>query len=371
MKRNKIIIILSFIAFNYLSCGHIDEANEGIWNVYIPLKNENKTDLALISELSNHMDTIYLSSNDNCIVGRIEDVLIDNDVLFIVSNNSILKFSIDGIYLDKIERRGRGHGEYISINRIDLLPSKKEIYIFDRNSKKILVYSYDGNFIRNIDLEDYPQDFAILPNGDLLYFTPQTYKGIPRRGLWKTDSLGCNEELLIPIDDSYKKVSIIDRYLVHIDSCTVGLMGIEDTDLFYNISSDTIKTTCRFSTDISMSKHKTRNNEIIEEPLSGYIKAGYFESNRLLIFEATDAVSTNVRVVVDKQNKKQYNLYSSDLKRIQSIDEAFPFFNYCYNGNFFTVLYANEILSNEKFYQDFFPTITSESNPVITILHSK
>lgn len=48
-----------------------------------------------------------------------------------------------------------------------------------------------------------------LPNGDMLFYYPQSFRQIPRRGLWQTDSLGNTKKQLVAIEDYYKIMFVL------------------------------------------------------------------------------------------------------------------------------------------------------------------
>lgn len=346
--------------------------NNNVFVIEAPLKKEARTDLPLISKLSESIDTIYLdSSRPESLLGKIRNVIIEGDTIFIHSDNFIALFSIDGKFISKFERRGRGRGEYISLFDFDILPSKNELFVFDRDIKKVLIYSYSGNFIREVELSDWPMDFAVLQNGDYLFYYPQSFKKIPRRGLWQTDSLGNTKKQLVAIEDYYKNVTMINNYLVHINSDDIGFMGLEDNDNFYRITTDSIYVTCKMKTDIVMSRKIAKNDDLVEQPLTQYLKVDYLESDRLLTFLVTDLKSKEVRVFLDKRDGSVYRVYNDDIKRFISMDEAIPFFGYCYKGRFISYLMANDIMADENFHKKFFPSIKEDSNPVLLVFNTK
>ena len=168
------------------------------------------------------MDTIYLETNDSCLVGNIKDVRVDDDLIFIRTDNRILLFSYEGTFIRSFAHRGRGAGEYLNIQSFDLSPEKEELYIFDRDIRKIQVYSYNNNYLRTISLEDYPFDFAVLSSGDLILFYPQNFPDQLRRGLWKADCNGNVKKQLIELNPKFKRVCIIDHYMVHLDDKTIA-----------------------------------------------------------------------------------------------------------------------------------------------------
>lgn len=55
--------------------------------------------------------------------------------------------------MKQIGRQGQGPGEYLQIRGIDIDPERKEIIQAD--VQQVLYYDYDGNFLRNVKINDY------------------------------------------------------------------------------------------------------------------------------------------------------------------------------------------------------------------------
>ena len=93
-------------------------------------------------------DYRYLSfeNSENSILGKIDDILIDDNRLFLVdhSNNRVLSFDKEGNFICKIGQRGKGHNEYLSLSHFSLNKRTKEVCILDFYSRKLLFYDYNG-----------------------------------------------------------------------------------------------------------------------------------------------------------------------------------------------------------------------------------
>ena len=103
---------------------------------------------------------IPLETADDILMGDIKSIKIYDDTYFILdSRNVIFRFDKDGKYLSKIARQGRGHGEYNDIRSIDVLGD--EVYTLSSFEKKIRTDSFDGEFLREIDLNEPYFDMAV------------------------------------------------------------------------------------------------------------------------------------------------------------------------------------------------------------------
>lgn len=369
MKLSISSCILLFCA-GIMACSNYEPYEGDAMELSVPMKNREKTKYPPVEKIRSNMDTIYLETNDSCLVGNIQDARVDNDLIFIRSDNRILLFNYEGKFIRSYSHRGRGAGEYLNMQSFDLNPEKEELYIFDRDVRKIIVYSYDDNHLRTISLEDYPFDFAVLPNGELLLYYPQNFKGQLRRGLFKADRNGNVTKQLIELDPKYKRVGINDHFMVHLDENTIGLMGLEENDVFYRITADTIYESYHMTTDIKMSRRITRSDDIIETPLTRYFKMNYLESDNWLMFLVSDGKSVEANVIVDKTDNSVYRLYNYDyVEDMEGPQDMIPYFTNCYRGKYVAYIDASVMCSVPEARDLLFPSLKAEDNPVLLILH--
>ena len=111
---------------------------------------------------------IPLETADDILMGDIKSIRVYDDTYFILdSRNTIFRFDKDGKYISKIARQGRGHGEYLEIRTFDVFGDK--VYVLSSFEKKILTYSFDGEFQREIDLGEQYFDMAVEDDYILLF----------------------------------------------------------------------------------------------------------------------------------------------------------------------------------------------------------
>lgn len=99
----------------------------------------------------NDCKIIQLETNDSCLLSTPKEIIKGDDFLIITSLRNAYKFSLDGLFLGKILREGRGPGE---IDRIaDCAVNNKEkilICVQMDNSSQLNIYTYDGVLLKNI-----------------------------------------------------------------------------------------------------------------------------------------------------------------------------------------------------------------------------
>ncbi|GHT79045.1 hypothetical protein FACS189464_3470 [Bacteroidia bacterium] len=102
--------------------------------------------------------TIILETNENCLIGGINEFQVFNNYLFIldrISAKSLYIFDKSGHFVRKIGQLGKGPGEYIKVIDFTIDTKNGIIYLLDFHYK-ILKYKIDGTFIQSfrIDLPD-------------------------------------------------------------------------------------------------------------------------------------------------------------------------------------------------------------------------
>lgn len=368
-KVKMVMGICSCLFFISLLSGCKEEqkvCTECLHEVYVPLLTSDNTEFPVLSKLYSSIDTVFLeNSGPESYIKSVDEVVRIGDTIIVRSSGTLFFFDRSGRFLNSFNRQGRGHGNYRGIDRIDVRPSANELYLLDRENNRVYVYDMNGNFRRQVFIEDYVTDFAVLPDGDFLFTNPIKYSDY-RRGLWRTDANGAFREQLVEYDPEFAHVSINNPYLNHISEGVIGFMGVEDNDRFYTYSADTIAVTCRMTTDIVIPDEMKKNSMVFVSPEKEYTKCGYLETPRFLYFVATNYGANLVMVYVDKSNWTTYLMYvySSDFLENTRNKEPFPFLVGCYNGALVGFYDAGTIIEND-FYRKNFPTVNADSNPVL------
>jgi len=333
-----------------------------------PLLVDDPTEYPIMSSMFARVDTVYLeNAGVESIVPSVEDVVSFGDTIIVRSSNTLYFFNSKGKYLRRFDRQGKGTGNYRIIERFDVLPDSSEFFILDGHSNRVFVYGFDGSFKRDIWIDDFVTDFAVLPNGGFLFTNPIKYSGREyRRGLWRTGPDGKFVEQLVEFDPEFAHVSINTPYINHISPGVIGFMGIEDNDKFYHYSADTISVTCRMVTDITIPDELKRSDKVFTNPEREYTKCGYLETPRFLYFVNTNYGANLMMVFVDKSTWTTYRMYvyTGEFNMDKLTREPFPFLVSSYNGTLVGFYDAGMITDSERF-KALFPKMKADSNPVL------
>jgi len=128
-------------------------------------------------ELVESVRFIPLETNQDCIIGRIQQVRVVGDQIIILNRANAdvnaLIFDQLGRFVRKVGRKGNGPEEFTDAVDIDIDPDSKDLYILADNQKKVVQYSNYGLFKKAIHL-DYdslkvnPARFVISSTGAII-----------------------------------------------------------------------------------------------------------------------------------------------------------------------------------------------------------
>ena len=121
----------------------------------------------------NKIDFIPLETTNESLIGHISKIIMMDSLILISDNyktNQLLLFDNQGQFIRKISNRGRGGEEYLDLADIAVDKLNKIIYILDGDQGKLLLFNYNGLYIRSIKL---PFDYALncnLQNDSIMIF---------------------------------------------------------------------------------------------------------------------------------------------------------------------------------------------------------
>ena len=120
----------------------------------VNLDKEKESSISL-SSLIKCIQTIILETNDECLIGNIDELQVFDGNLYVLDSDkakSLFVFDKKGIFLRKIGRVGQGPGEYISPRDFTLDLENRIIYILDQRNR-ILKYNTEGTPIETIEVQ--------------------------------------------------------------------------------------------------------------------------------------------------------------------------------------------------------------------------
>lgn len=111
---------------------------------------------------------IKLETWSDCPIGSVDKILTDASQMFILDkkNRAVYRFSESGKYLGRVGAYGYGAGEYQGVQDIALNTKAQTITLLDTRSAALLVYDYEGRFVKSMPLYYYFYKIAYV--GDKL-----------------------------------------------------------------------------------------------------------------------------------------------------------------------------------------------------------
>lgn len=180
MGKNSIIILILFASLNGCKPSKPNSGKEEILHYQIDLQKSPVE--AILSNFVIGYKYTPLETSPDCLMGWIKKVIISDSVYYVFDSSKrgrILIFSKEGKYLNKIERAGKGPGEYVGIRDFEISSDKSKIYILTETDG-ILIYNCDGSFVNSLKLKSLPESMSLwnfLIVEDALVFNVTTMSG--------------------------------------------------------------------------------------------------------------------------------------------------------------------------------------------------
>jgi len=132
------------------------------------LVNDDEIEVIIPDSIYTNVDYVKLETSRDAIIRGIDKIVID-DYIYILdqAQDEIFIFENDGSFVAKLNKRGQGPEEYISIS--DFFVQKEFLYILSPATQSIKVYNIknDFAFTENISVHGYYYQFHII--GEYIY----------------------------------------------------------------------------------------------------------------------------------------------------------------------------------------------------------
>ena len=127
-----------------------------------------KTNSSLVEFIANEQ-IIHLETTDEALIGEVGKLYLDSLYIFLLDNirQEVLIFNRDGKFNSKISAHGRGVAEYIDLS--DFAVNNNLIYILSRPDRAILVYDINGEYVREIEINDWYNGISVRDSYIILY----------------------------------------------------------------------------------------------------------------------------------------------------------------------------------------------------------
>jgi len=110
----------------------------------------------------------YISLDKSVLLSNVSDVKKSENGFLVKTNTGLFLFNNDGTFVNRIGKKGKGPGEYTSVDDFVVDDVAKHVYVLNR--KQVKVYNFLGEYIRSFFTPE-KQTFAELEiNNNNLYF---------------------------------------------------------------------------------------------------------------------------------------------------------------------------------------------------------
>src|SRR5690554_282073 len=133
--------ILSFCILTILCLGGSCTQKKNNKADYHQINVELNNNTIYLSSLFDSIKPVFFETNEYSLIGENPNVYYTEKNIFIKSDFSIKRFNEYGSYLNNINNRGNGNGEYTSISDFLINEKLNRVEIFDKRQKKILYYN--------------------------------------------------------------------------------------------------------------------------------------------------------------------------------------------------------------------------------------
>ena len=167
----KICFYILSVLFILTSCKKFSPENNLKVRITVPLLRSDHQ--IMLSSISDSLQYIKLETTDECLIGGIDKIYSVGDKLIILDGritNSIFFYNQYGAFINKINKKGRGPGEYIAISDIAINDKDEEIIIWDIRSRKLLFYSFGGDFLYDIEFPYFGRSIEYICDGLLAVY---------------------------------------------------------------------------------------------------------------------------------------------------------------------------------------------------------
>lgn len=130
----------------------------------------NKSTTIPLSDIIESEMRISLETSDSVLIGHINNIIVDNYLLYVMHGSKCSVFDKSGKFLYRIGNRGQGPREYVSISKILITDDK--IFIHDRNQNKMLAHDKKGKFINRINIPYNFLQIEKIENNNFIGYAP-------------------------------------------------------------------------------------------------------------------------------------------------------------------------------------------------------
>lgn len=153
----KILTCIAFLSF--FSCTKVHQNNDESFQFYPQIEEEQQA--VSFKDVVADSKMIALETTSDCLLKRIQKTVIQDERIYVQTEDGIFCFSLDGRFIFSFGNRGKGPGEFIAIG--DFSVSNGKVFLYDRSKREIIVYDgVSGSYIEEIDFKSFGRSVCVL-----------------------------------------------------------------------------------------------------------------------------------------------------------------------------------------------------------------
>ncbi|MDH6359004.1 6-bladed beta-propeller [Parabacteroides sp. PF5-9] len=129
-----------------------------------------------LSSIVENVVVVPLETNENCLLDQTLKVKVDDDLMFVLNQQEIFLFNMNGSFIKQLTRRGDGPEDVI-VNGFTLDTNKKELVVWTPQ-QTVLFFTYDGRFVRKEVLDKSKQCLSISYFDFFFWVKAQTFQNV-------------------------------------------------------------------------------------------------------------------------------------------------------------------------------------------------
>jgi hypothetical protein len=373
------VFLICAISIAISSCNNTSDKPEHSETISLKFEANKPPAETKLSELAERVRIIPLETKPECYINAIGRVFVGEKNILVMSPGSkqhLFLFTLDGKFVRKIGRPGKGPGEYTDIRDISVFEEQNEVYLSTGLRGDMIAYNFDGSFVRSIRGIQGASESKRIGKYKTAYYSHLDFE-IKVVNEKAQDTSG-----YIPIDSHYKSPSVNMSGSVH-NGFFFSALG---KSTIWRFTEDSFQPAivCDFGSASmtfieylsTIGSGKLPSGKILVTGFPFY-NSGYYHF--LIRREDTQSEYHTYDFLVNKDTHQTYHVkFSSESDDVLFADAVF-FKNSAFTGEFITSAAAIDLIdglekikSNKDFQYDSamlsqIENLTIEDNPVLVL----
>lgn len=278
-------IIINFLFLTFLTCCENTQikSNKNTINIDLKRIKIDFQDSTLVKDIS----YVFLETNKECLIGNFDKMLMVNNNIYILDKtltHTIFVFDRNGNFLYKINKQGKGPGEYIQIFDF-YVDNDENIYAWDVEKKTIIKYSEKGEKFKEFKINHRFLEFSLFAKNEILVRN-LIEEGKITASLAKINILTNEMTVILKARELYDDIGI-PRNSSHyfFNSGNDILFSPMFSNDIYEINNGTISKKLLFTDNIIPNKHFIK--QLKADQMLQY-KVNYFLSDVISIYQNSE-----------------------------------------------------------------------------------